>query len=59
MYKYEIYFKNGTSVNFSSNDNQEKVFSEFCRIGFDSGIIKMNDLLINVSAVSYIIEVKQ
>ena len=59
MYKYEIYFKNGNKISFYSNSSQKEIFSEFMRVGFKDGIITMNDLLINVSDVSYMIEVKQ
>ena len=59
MYRYEIYFKNGNKISFDSNSNQKEIFSEFTRVGFQNGMITMNDLLINVSNVSYIIEVKQ
>ena len=59
MYKYEIYFKNGNKISFDSNSSQKEIFSEFTRVGFQNGMITMNDLLINVSNVSYVIEVKQ
>lgn len=62
MYKYEICFKSGAKVEFTSDDDKQEIIEFIKRSMFDSGVIvtlNNSEIVIKCDEVVCVREVKQ